>query len=254
MTTNKGGRITEFHEKPKLRDKGPLASMGIYIFNVDALVERLQEGHKREPNLDFGKHVIPDMITDSKVYAYQFEGYWVDVGTIQSYWETSMQLLDPQLDFKLYDPEWLIRTRSEERPPAKVGPQSRVTGSILCNGCTIRGTVERSVLSPGVYVSPGAIVRDSVVMNDAWIGPGAVLDRVIVDKQVVIGAGVRLGHGDDLHEVNRQQPDKLTTGVTVVGKSAHIPAGITVGRNVVINADRDEADFPAGDVPSGATI
>jgi glucose-1-phosphate adenylyltransferase len=254
MTTDADGRIIEFTEKPKARDKGNLASMGIYVFRADALYTRLAEGNAERARIDFGKDVIPAMVAEDRVFAHHFSGYWVDVGTIQSYWETSMQLLDPQLDFKLYDPEWLIRTRSEERPPAKVGPQSRVTGSILCNGCTIRGTVERSVLSPGVYVSPGAIVRDSVVMNDAWIGPGAVLDRVIVDKQVVIGAGVRLGHGDDLHEVNRQQPDKLTTGVTVVGKSAHIPAGITVGRNVVINADRDEADFPAGDVPSGATI
>jgi glucose-1-phosphate adenylyltransferase len=254
MTTDADGRIIEFTEKPKARDKGNLASMGIYVFRADALIARLAEGSAERARVDFGKDVIPAMVAEDRVFAHHFAGYWVDVGTIQSYWETSMQLLDPQLDFKLYDPEWLIRTRSEERPPAKVGPQSRVTGSILCNGCTIRGTVEHSVLSPGVYVSPGAIVRDSVVMNDTWIGPGAVLDRVIVDKQVVIGAGVRLGHGDDLSEANHLQPDKLNTGVTVVGKSAHIPAGISVGRNVVINADRDEADFPAGDVPSGATI
>jgi glucose-1-phosphate adenylyltransferase len=165
-----------------------------------------------------------------------------------------MQLLDPSLDFDLYDREWLIRTRSEERPAAKIGPQARVTNSIVCNGCTVRGTVERSVLSPGVYVSPGAVVRDSVVMNDTWIGPGAVLDRVIVDKQVVIGAGARLGFGDDLTTPNKAQPDKLNTGVTVVGKAAHIPPGISVGRNVVVNADRDEGDFPSGDVASGETI
>jgi len=110
------------------------------------------------------------------------------------------------------------------------------------------------VLSPGVYVSPGAIVRDSVVMNDTWIGPGAVLDRVIVDKQVVVGAGAHLGVGDDLTTPNKAAPDKLNTGVTVVGKSAHIPPGITVGRNVVVNADRDAEDFPGGNVPSGETI
>lgn len=254
MTTDAADRVVEFTEKPKARDKGNLASMGIYVFRADKLIERLGEGSSDRSRIDFGKDVIPAMVAEDRVFAHNFSGYWVDVGTIQSYWETSMQLLDPALDFKLYDPEWLIRTRSEERPPAKVGPQSRVVSSILCNGCTIRGTVERSVLSPGVYVSPGAIVRDSVVMNDAWIGPGAILDRVIVDKQVVIGAGVRLGYGDDLTVPNVRQPDKLNTGVTVVGKGAHIPAGITVGRNVVINADRDEADFPAGDIVSGATI
>lgn len=254
MTTDAADRVVEFTEKPKVRDKGNLASMGIYVFRADKLIERLGEGSSDRSRIDFGKDVIPAMVAEDRVFAHNFSGYWVDVGTIQSYWETSMQLLDPALDFKLYDPEWLIRTRSEERPPAKVGPQSRVVSSILCNGCTIRGTVERSVLSPGVYVSPGAIVRDSVVMNDAWIGPDAILDRVIVDKQVVIGAGVRLGHGDDFTVPNARQPDKLNTGVTVVGKGAHIPAGITVGRNVVINADRDEADFPAGAIASGATI
>jgi glucose-1-phosphate adenylyltransferase len=114
--------------------------------------------------------------------------------------------------------------------------------------------VERSVLSPGVYVSPGAIVRDSVVMNDTWIGPGAILDRVIVDKQVVVGAGARLGWGDDLDTPNKAQPDKLNTGVSLVGKGAHIPSGIHVGRNVVINAERDTEDFPGGDVASGETI
>lgn len=194
------------------------------------------------------------MVAEDVVYAYRFSGYWVDVGTIDSYWATSMQLLDPELDFDLFDAKWVVRTRSEERPPAKIGPQARVTQSIICNGCTIRGTVERSVLSPGVYVSPGAIVRDSVVMNDTWIGPGAVLDKVIVDKQVVVGAGARLGFGDDLTTPNKAQPDKINAGISVVGKSAHIPPGISVGRNVVINADRDAEDFPGGDVASGETI
>lgn len=254
MTVDESDRIVEFTEKPKARDKGTLASMGIYVFQAEALVSRLREGSDDKPRIDFGKNVIPAMVAEDRVFAHRFAGYWVDVGTIQSYWETSMQLLDPSLDFDLYDREWLIRTRSEERPAAKIGPQARVSRSIICNGCTIRGTVERSVLSPGVYVSPGAIVRDSVVMNDTWIGPGAVLDRVIVDKQVVVGAGARVGVGDDLTIVNKAQPDKLTTGVTVIGKAAHIPPGISVGRNVVVNADRDEGDFPGGDVASGETI
>jgi glucose-1-phosphate adenylyltransferase len=254
MTTDETDRIVEFTEKPKNRDKGPLASMGIYVFNAEKLIQRLSEGNDDKPRIDFGKNVIPAMVAEDVVYAYRFSGYWVDVGTIDSYWETSMQLLDPELDFDLFDPNWVVRTRSEERPPAKIGPQARVNQAIICNGCTIRGTVERSVLSPGVYVSPGAIVRDSVVMNDTWIGPGAVLDKVIVDKQVVIGAGARLGFGDDLTTPNKAQPDKINAGISVVGKSAHIPPGISVGRNVVINADRDAEDFPAGDVASGETI
>ncbi|NTV63089.1 MAG: glucose-1-phosphate adenylyltransferase [Oscillochloris sp.] len=254
MTTDDQDRIVEFTEKPKNRDKGNLASMGIYVFNAEALIQRLSEGSEDKPRIDFGKNVIPAMVAEDRVFAHRFSGYWVDVGTIQSYWETSMQLLDPALDFDLFDKEWTIRTRSEERPPAKIGPQARVSQSIICNGCIIRGTVEHSVLSPGVYVSPGAIVRDSVVMNDTWIGPGALLDRVIIDKQAVIGAGARVGSGDDLSVPNALQPDKLNTGVSVIGKSAHIPPAIKIGRNVVINADRDTEDFPGRDVASGETI
>ncbi|HEY1016300.1 MAG TPA: glucose-1-phosphate adenylyltransferase [Herpetosiphonaceae bacterium] len=252
MSVNEQDEIVEFSEKPKARDKGTLASMGIYVFSAEALIRRLRETSAKYPALDFGKHVIPAMIGADRVVAHSFDGYWVDVGTIDSYWETSMELLDPSCTLDLFDPEWLIHTRSEERPPAKFGPQSHVERSMICNGCVVRGTVERSVLSPGVYVSPGAIVRDSIVMTDTWIGPGAVLDKVIVDKDVVVGANVQLGAGDD-NPPNRAHPDKLTTGITVVGKGAHLPANISVGRNVVINADRDEEAF-GGDVPSGESI
>lgn len=256
MTVDEQNRIVEFTEKPKERDKGTLASMGVYVFNANVLQRRLCEGSEEKPRIDFGKNVIPAMIEEKKetVYAYRFGGYWVDVGTVQAYWETSMDLLNPDCSLGLYDTSWLINTRSEERPPVKVGPQARIDRSLVCNGCIVRGTVEHSVLSPGVYVSPGAVVRDSVIMNDTWIGPGAVVDKSIVDKQVVLGAGVHLGWGDDFDTPNQQQPDKICTGITVVGKSARIPPGIHVGRNVLINADRDIPDFPEGDIPGGATI
>jgi glucose-1-phosphate adenylyltransferase len=255
MTTNDEEQIVEFSEKPKNRDKGNLASMGVYVFNTETLVQRLSEGSEDDPRTDFGHHVIPAMIADSdRVFAYRFKDYWVDVGTIKAYWQTNLELLDPACELNLFDPNWVIRTRSEERPPAKFGPQARVQRSILCNGCVIRGVVENSVLSPGVYVSPGAVVRDSVVMNDTWIGPNAVLDQVVVDKQVVVGSGVQLGVGDDMDTPNEEQPNKLDAGISVVGKRAQIPSGIKVGRNVLVNAERQEEDFPGGDIPSGATI
>jgi len=256
LTTNRLGRVIEFHEKPETRDKGTLANMGIYVFRADVLRERLPELAKEHLDLDFGKHVIPAMVERDRVFAYPFEGYWVDVGTIQAYWETSMALLDPDSPLRLYDREWTIHTRSYERPLAKIGPQARVVQSMICNGCIVRGYVERSVLSPGVYVSPGARVRESVVMNDTWIGPGAVLDRVVVDKEVVVGSGAHLGWGDDLDVPNRLLGDQLSTGITVVGKAAHIPPNIRIGRNVLINADVDEEAFaPFGDlVPSGETV
>lgn len=254
MTVDAEQQVVEFSEKPKDRDKGTLASMGIYVFNADVLLRRLSEGSESNPRIDFGKHVIPAMIGTDRVVAYRFEGYWVDVGTIQSYWETSMALLDPSNSLNLYDPSWIVHTRSEERPAAKIGPQAQESHSMICNGCIVRGSVINSVLSPGVYVSPGAIVRDSVVMNDTWIGPGALLDKVIVDKEVVIGAGALLGSGDDLDTPNRLAPDKLNTGISVVGKGAHLPAGLRVGRNVVINADRNEEDFGGPVVASGETV
>lgn len=248
-------RVTAFYEKPKNRDKGTLASMGIYVFNVAPLEERLESGTREHLDLDFGKHVIPGMIETRRVFAYSFEDYWVDVGTIQSYWETNLALLSPKPPLDLYDPTWVIHTKSQERPPVKVGLQGRIQTSMVANGCNVRGRVEHSILSPGVYVSEGAHVRDSIVMNDVWIGPGAVLDKVIVDKGGVIGAGTRLGYGEDLRP-NDTEPDKINTGITVVGKAAHLPAGIAVGRNVVVAPRADEDAFARfdGRVPSGATV
>jgi glucose-1-phosphate adenylyltransferase len=254
MTTDDTHRIVEFSEKPKNRDKGTLANMGVYVFNADVLRRRLSEGDSDNLRVDFGKHVIPAMIGEDQVFAYRFNGYWVDVGTVSAYWATSMELLEPDYGLNLFDKNWLIRTRSEERPPVKIGPQAHVWRSMVCNGCIVRGTVEHSVLSPGVYVSPGAVVRDSVVMNDTWIGPNAVLDKVVVDKQVIIGAGTHFGYGDDMDTPNHNQPDKLDTGISVAGKSAHIPGGIRIGRNVLINASRNEEDFPGGDIATGETV
>jgi glucose-1-phosphate adenylyltransferase len=179
----------------------------------------------------------------------------VDVGTIQSYWETNLAFLEPKPPLNLDDPSWVIHTKSSERPPVKVGLQGQLRKSMVANGSNIRGRVEHSVLSPGVYVSEGALVRDSIVMNDVWIGPGAVLDKVIVDKGTVVGAGTRLGFGED-NKPNELEPDKINTGITVVGKGAHIPANITVGRNVVVMPRADEEMFQSfgGNVPSGATV
>ena len=255
MSVDETMKITAFHEKPKKRDKGTLASMGIYIFDARVLAEQLETESKNHNDLDFGKHVIPGMIARMRVFAYPFEGYWVDVGTIQSYWETNLAFLEPTQPLNLDDPTWVIYTKSSERPPVKVGLQGQIHKSMVANGSNIRGRVEHSVLSPGVYVSEGALVRDSVVMNDVWIGPGAVLDRVIVDKGAVIGAGARVGFGED-NKPNEQEPDKINTGITVIGKNAHIPTNIGVGRNVVVvpRADEDAFESFGDNVPSGATV
>lgn len=253
MTVDDAMQIVEFTEKPPHRDKGTLASMGIYVFDADVLVERLERIHSEVPDLDFGKHVIPSMIGQARVYAYRFEGYWVDVGTVHAYWETNLEMAQPVPPLDLYNPDWVIHTRDQERPPVKIGPQGRVINSLVSNGCVIRGTVEHSVLSPGVYVSPGAVVRESVILNDTWIGPGALIEMAILDAEVVVGPGAVVGHGD-ANTPNQEQPDRLNTGITVIGERAQIPGGFRLGRNVLVRPERMESDFPEPVIPSGATI
>jgi glucose-1-phosphate adenylyltransferase len=157
----------------------------------------------------------------------------------------------PALD--LYDPEWVIHTRSEERPAALIGPDARVEGNLLCDGCRVDGTVMRSIISPGVYIAPGAVVRDAIVMNDCVIEAGAEVDRAILDKRVRVGEGARVGRGDD-NTPNREAPQRLNTGLTLVGKASSIPAGKGIGRNVAIAPQMAADAFPDGDVPSGESL
>lgn len=255
MQVDEQKRIVEFFEKPKNRDKGNLASMGIYVFNVGTLERRLSEERPEKPRNDFGKDVIPAMIAaGDRVFAYEFKDYWVDVGTIDSYWATSLELLQPNARLDLYTDNWPMHTRSEERPPAKLGPQARVVSSMVSNGCVVRGLVVNSVLSPGVYVGPGAMVKDSVVMNDTWIGPGARVEKSVLDKSVIVGAGAVVGEGNDA-TANEQMPDRLFAGITVIGKHAVVPDRSHIGRNVLINSNRDVDDFPTdGVVADGKTV
>ena len=254
MEVDADDRILRFYEKPK-QPVGTLASMGIYIFNRRTLMESLLEDTDKRERLDFGHAVIPWLLTgDARVFAYRFEGYWQDVGTIQSYWEANMELLDDLPSLNLYDPDWLIRTRSEERPPVKIMDGSRIERSLLSNGCIIiRASVEHSVLSPGVIVKEGAVVRDSIVMNDTIIEEGYVIDGCIIDKEVVVGAGSHVGGGDD-NSPNWLEPTRLNTGLTVIGKGARLPPGITIGRNCRIGVGVQPGDFPGQRIASGESI
>ena len=230
VTTGADDRIIEFREKPR-RSLETLASMGIYVFRREVLIELLKNGDY----VDFGKHVLPAMVKQQRlVRAYAFPGYWADVGTVQAYWEANMSLLSEDPALNLYDPEWIVHTRSEERAPAKVGANAQVGGSLLSNGCRVEGTAERSVLSPGVFIGEGAIVRDSVILYDAVIEAGAVVDRCIIDKQVVIGASAHVGDGDD-NTPNVALPEALNTGLTLIGENSRVPEGMVLGRNVVVH-------------------
>lgn len=235
MVSMEGDRVVRFDEKPK-RTSETTASMGIYVFTKDKLIALLE----KNDFIDFGRDVMP-ALTKHKLHVsgYYYAGYWADVGTAQAYWEANMSLLGENPALDLYDAEWVVHTRSEDRAPVKLGPNAQVDGTLLSNGCRVDGVVERSVLSPGVYVAEGAVVRDSIVFNDVVVEAGAVVDRCILDKRVRIGAGAHVGAGED-NTANLEMPDVLNTGLTLIGKDSHIPPNVTLGRNVVVHADTDE--------------
>ena len=253
MTTNAEQRIVNFTEKPK-KSESTLASMGIYVFNTRFLLQRLEEdGADPSSSHDFGKNIIPKMVEQDEVFAYPYSGYWVDVGTISSYWETNMALLGQNPALDLYDPSWVIHTRSKERPPVKLGSSGQSRDSLIANGCVINGVVINSILSPGVYVEAGAVVRDSVIMNDTIIRAGATVDRCVLDKEIEIGAGAQVGMGDD-NTPNELEPANINTGITIVGKRARVPEKATIGRNCRIDPGTSPADYESLQAPSGATI
>ena len=250
LTADEEQRIIDFKEKPK-QTTSTLASMGIYVFNADVLQSVLYGKNGARP-IDFGKDVVPGMIHTHRVFAYPFGGYWVDVGTVQSYWDANMDLLSPTPALDLYTPDWTIHTRSEEQPPVRLGPDAVLDRSLLSNGCVIDGRVEHSILSPGVIVEKGAVVRDSILFSHTVVRAGAMVDRVISDKGAVIGENAVVGEGP-MDVPNRRFPDRVNTGITLIGKSAHVPGGIHVGRNVLIRPDQGPLAFK-GNVESGETV
>lgn len=247
VIVDENGRIVSFREKVK-QPESNLVSMGVYIFNLDIMHEWLDErsGH------DFGRNIFPKMAAKGKTYAYVYDGYWRDIGTIDSYWQANMEILRMSQSF-LSDIDWPLYTKEVEAPPTKICSNASITDCLLSAGCQIEGLVERSVLSPGVQVADGAVVRDSIIMNDAHIGEGSVVDRAILDKEVIIEAGCHVGFGDDTR-ANRAHPKILNSGLTIVGKRAVIPAGYRIGRNCIIYDNVVEGDFPGSEVQSGDTV
>jgi glucose-1-phosphate adenylyltransferase len=252
--TNNEGRIVEWEEKPKV-PRTDLASMGIYVFNYEYLVQLLEEDKEI---VDFGMHLVPRAIARDNVFAYPFTGYWRDVGTIQAYWEANMDLLkdDPEIS-----PEaWGIRPNLEseqllaDRIPARIAAGSRISRSMISAGCVIEGEVINSVLSPGVKVGPGCRVRDSIILHDCIMEEGATVDLAIMDKRVKIGKGAVVGKGDNKNIPNSKYPDHLYTGITLIGKEADIPPGTIIGRNCIINPWRKQKDFKDTVLQDGATI
>lgn len=250
IMNTKGSRIYEFEEKPKV-PKSDQASMGIYVFKPEVLYQVLEE--VKEPELDFGKHIIPYLINNPKrrVYAYDFVGYWKDVGTLDSYLETSLDLLhggDKVLD--LYEDDWKVYTRSEDLPPVKIGLNAKIQTAMISNGSVIEGTVINSILSPGVHVGKGAVVKDSVIFNDTVISDGAYIEKSIIDKQVYIGKNSKVGHGS-IYTRNVEKPDLLYSGINVIAKNAVVPDETVVERNVRIF---DKCEIKTKVVKAGSTV
>lgn len=245
-------RIREFQEKPKVSTSN-LASMGIYIFNKDTLIEVMERLGGKDTGSDFGTDIIPGMVGKYKVYGVKVQSYWRDVGTIEAYWKASMDLIVDLPPLNLYDPELTIMTAVETSPPVKIGPHSQVHRSLVCNGCIINGTVKNSILSPGVYVEEGARVEDSVIFFDSVIGRGAVVEKSIIDKQCWIGPGAHIGYGGD-YTPNHDEPEHLNCGITLVGKGARVPEGAKIGRNCKIDCWVELDDFKSDFVASGSSI
>ncbi len=252
--TNDDGRIVDWEEKPEV-PKTNLASMGIYVLNRNYLLGSLA---RSKDEIDFGMHILPWAIENDNVFAYPFYGYWRDVGTIQAYWEANMDLLNQN---GMLSPEkWQIRTnveaegRQADRPATRYLTDARVRNSLISAGCVIKGTVLNSVLSPGVVVEEGAVVKDSILFRDCRVEKNAQLDLVISDKLAKFGENAAVGIGGHHDIINRLYPKHLYTGITLVGDSAEIPANMKVGRNCIVKCNAAKADFASPVLQDGESL
>ncbi|MFN8587056.1 MAG: sugar phosphate nucleotidyltransferase [Candidatus Eisenbacteria bacterium] len=245
VTTDRGGRVRTLEEKPE-RSAATHASMGIYVFEYEVLGEML-----RSRPVDLVLDVLRPLVdAGERVYAHEYNGFWEDVGTIGSYYRASMELVQPEPRFQLHDARWPILTRDEERPAAIVSAHASIEDSLIANGCRIDGTVQRSILFPGVSVGRGAVITDAVVMADTVIEPGARVDRALLDKYVRVGENAIVGEGEALGPAELQWLSNLV----IVGKDAWIPPGGRVMRPSQIGVGGRYEDFVDGVVPSGTLV
>ena len=251
VITDETGRIKEFEEKPA-EPHSNLASMGIYIFNWKILKEALIK-LKDEPNCDFGKHVIPYIREhEGRIFAYEFNEYWKDVGTLGSYWQANMELVDIIPEFNLYEEYWKIYTKCDNIKPQYLGPDSEVSRSIISEGCEIYGKVENSVIGAGVVIKEGAVVKDSIIMADTEIGEDTVIDKAIIAEKSVVGKNCVLG----AFEYAESKLDKKVYQfdlVTIAEKTV-IPDNVTIGKNTAIKGITCAEDYPDGLLESGGYI
>ena len=251
VITDEDGRITEFQEKPP-QPKSNLASMGIYIFSWPALKEALV-ALKDEPGCDFGKHIIPYCHEkNERLFAYEYNGYWKDVGTLGSYWEANMELIDIIPEFNLYEEFWKIYTNSDIIPPQYISGQSVIERSIIGDGSEVYGEVHNCVIGSGVTIGEGTVVRDSIIMKDVSIGKGCVIDKSIIAENCEIGDNVTFGIGSDVP--NKLKPAVYSFGLVTVGENSVIPGQVQIGKNTAISGVTSKEDYPNGVLESGETL
>lgn len=251
VVTDHESRIKEFEEKPE-KPSSNLASMGIYIFSWPVLKEALIK-LKDQPNCDFGKHIIPYCHDKGdRLFAYEYNGYWKDVGTLSSYWEANMELIDIIPEFNLYEEFWKIYTNSDIIPPQYISGQSVIERSIIGDGSEVYGEVHNCVIGSGVTIGEGTVVRDSIIMKDVSIGKGCVVDKSIIAENCEIGDNVTFGIGSDVP--NKLKPAVYSFGLVTVGENSVIPGQVQIGKNTAISGVTSKEDYPNGILESGETL
>lgn len=251
VITDDEGKIEDFEEKPA-QPRSNLASMGIYIFSWPVLKEALQE-LSSQPNCDFGKHIIPYCHSkNQRLFAYEYNGYWKDVGTLSSYWEANMELIDIIPEFNLYEEFWKIYTNSGVLPPNYVSEEAVIERSIICNGASVYGEVHNSIFGSRVRIGKGTIVRDSIIMNETEIGENCVVDKAIIAENVKVGDNVTIGIGSDIP--NKMRPDIYNSGLATIGEKSVIPSGVQIGKNTAVSGVTSKEDYIGGVLESGETL
>lgn len=251
VITDDQGQIKEFEEKPE-RPSSNLASMGIYIFSWEVLKKALITTSE-QTNCDFGKHIIPYCHQNGKkLFAYEYNGYWKDVGTLESYWKANMELIDIIPEFNLYEEFWKIYTKSDTIPPQYISADSVVEKSIIGAGASIYGEVYNSIVGTGVTVKKGSIVRDSILMKDVVIGENVQVNKSILAEKTIIGQNSILGVGESVP--NKKEPKIYSFDLVTVGEGSVIPPDVTIGKNTAIWGETYADDYPQGILDSGETL
>ncbi|MBQ4284270.1 MAG: glucose-1-phosphate adenylyltransferase [Lachnospira sp.] len=251
VITDGDNRITEFEEKPA-NPRSNLASMGIYIFSWKVLRDALIK-LKDQQECDFGKHVIPYCFEQNKrLFAYEYNGYWKDVGTLSSYWEANMELIDIIPVFNLYEEFWKIYTKTDAIPPQYVSADAYIEKSIIGDGSEIYGKVYNSVIGSGVVIEEGTVVRDSIIMQDTKVGKNTIINKAIIAEEVTIGDNVELGVGDEADNVFK--PAIYNSGLVTIGECSVVPDGVKIGKNTAISGETTADDYENGMLVSGGVI